>query len=341
MKVLLIGPHPPPHGGISVHVAGIYQYLTAAGVTCHVLDTSHVRPGVGFALVVLRHALKGWTLHLHTNGHNLKSWLLALGCGLAGQSRGGCILTLHSGMLPGYLDAAPWRRNLAAFACSYYSQVVCVSPAIRGALLPLGVEPRRTVVLPAFLGTEGSSDRSKSGPRAWIARHWPLFSTVLFFRPEYGFNLLIAGLAQIRRRYPSLGCLVMGSGEQRTEAEKMVRDTGLEEGVRLLGDVNHEACLTLMSASDVFLRPTLQDGDSVSVREALSLGVPVVASRTGTRPAGALLFAPGDVKEMIAAIERAIAGKAVGQPPRSAGCMDRLMELYRQVDGSEGTMCFN
>ena len=59
MRVLLIGPHPPPHGGISVHVSGIQRQLMAAGVTCSVLDMSRVRPGLRFGLAVLRHAIAG------------------------------------------------------------------------------------------------------------------------------------------------------------------------------------------------------------------------------------------------------------------------------------------
>jgi len=310
MRVLLIGPCPPPHGGISVHVSGIHRQLMAAGVTCRVLDMSRLRPGIWFGLTVIRHALQGWTLHLHTNGHNVKSWLLALGCGLAGQSRGGCILTLHSGMVPGYLETAPhWRRTLAALTCSLYRLVICVNPEIRSALPSLGAEAPKPEV------------------RAWIDRHQPLFSTVLFFRPEYGFDVLVAGLARLRCRYPSLGCIVMGSGEQLTEAKSRVSAACLEENILLLGDVNHDACLAMMSACDVFLRTTLEDGDSISVREALSLGVPVVASRVGTRPAGAILFHPGNVEEMLAKIDLAL---AMGKSNRSqtAGCMDRLMEIY-------------
>jgi glycosyltransferase involved in cell wall biosynthesis len=307
---------------------------------------SRIRPGLGFGWAVLRHAFEGWTLHFHTNGHNVKSWLLALGCGLAGQFRGGSILTLHSGMVPGYLEIAPsWRRRLAALTCSLYGRVICVSPEIRSALLSLGLESQRTEVLPAFTGTEESGGAPESGLLAWIGRHQPLFSTVLFFRPEYGFDLLVSGLARIRGRYPSFGCLVMGSGEQRAEAEKLVRDAGLEESILLLGDVDHEACLALMSVCDVFLRATTEDGDSISVREALSLGVPVVASRVGMRPSGAMLFHPGDVDEMLAKIELALSSGRGEQ--RSTGglaagtCMDRLMEIYRQVDGSEGSLCLN
>jgi glycosyltransferase involved in cell wall biosynthesis len=341
MKVLLIGPRPPPHGGISVHVSGIYRQLIAAGITCRVLDLHVVRPGFGFAWEVLCYGLQGWTLHLHTNGHNLKSWLIALGCGLAGQSRGGCILTLHSGMVPGYLENSPvWRRKLAELTCSLYGQVVCVSPEIRDALLSIGVESQRIEVVPAFLSMVRPEVAPEPALLAWIGRHRPMFSTVLFFRPEYGFDLLIAGLARLSGLYPSFGCLVMGSGEQRAEAEKRIREAGLEQNILLLGDVDHETCLAMMSACDVFLRPTLEDGDSISVREALALGVPVVASRAGTRPAGAILFEPGDPEGMLAAIELALAAKRSSQP-QAAGCMDRLMEIYRRVDSSEGSMCLN
>ena len=122
-----------------MHVSGILRKLTVAGIDCRVLDTSRVRPGLGFVLTVLRHAFAGWTLHFHANGHNVKSWLLALGCGLAGQSRAGCILTLHSGMVPGYLEtAAFWRGRLAVLTCSLYGRVICVSPEIRSTPSSLG-----------------------------------------------------------------------------------------------------------------------------------------------------------------------------------------------------------
>lgn len=331
MKILLIGPYPPPHGGVSVHVSGIHLQLMAAGVQCRVLDTGRDRPGLGFGIVLLRHAWQGWTLHLHTNGHNLKSWLVALGCGLAGQFGNGCILTLHSGMAPAYLRAAPrWGRRLAAFVCSLYARVICVSVGIRNALLALGLPPHRTKIVPAWIKSERPEIFLDPPILAWIGRHQPLFSTTLFFRPEYGFDLLASAIERLRLRYPSVGWLVMGSGEQRDEAERRLHETGLEENVLMLGDVDHETCLALISASDVFIRPTLEDGDSISVREALSLGVPVVASRTGTRPAGAILFQPGDVGEMLTKVELAMAMEKGGDAP-VAGCMDRLMEIYQHV----------
>jgi hypothetical protein len=58
------------------------------------------------------------------------------------------------------------------------------------------------------------------------------------------------------------------------------------------------------------------------------------------RPAGAILFHPGNVEDMLAKIELALAMKRSDRS-QTAGCMDRLMEIYREVDGSEGSLCLN
>jgi glycosyltransferase involved in cell wall biosynthesis len=196
--------------------------------------------------------------------------------------------------------------------------------------------------VPACLTTKRPEVSLDPSMLAWIGKHQPLLSTTLFFRPEYGFDLLATAVARLRLHYPWVGCLVMGSGEQQNQAERRIHDTGLEENVFLLGDVNHDTCLSLMSVSDVFVRPTLADGDSTSVREALSLGVPVVASDIGTRPAGAILFPPGDVGEMLSKVELAMAMKRDGEVP-AASCMDRLMEIYQHVTAHsfKGGLCLN
>jgi glycogen synthase len=330
MKILLIGEFPPPYGGISVHVAGLHKELTAAGIPSKVLDITRVRHPVRFGVALLRAVWRGWTPHLHTNGHNPKSWLVALACGLAGRVHGGGILTLHSGLAPRYLSSLPfWRRWCAARTCSLYGRVLCVSPAIQHSIVSLGVSPERTEIVPACLPVSAPDVALDPYLHAWMERHRPLFSTALFFRPEYGFDLLVSALADFRTRHPRVGCVVMGSGEDQVEARKQIKDAGLEGNVLFVGDVDHDTCLQLMSRSDVFLRPTLSDGDSISVREAISLGLPVVASRIGARPAGAILFDPGDVEDMLSKLDLALTvGRSEATP--MAGPLPRLLEIYNQ-----------
>jgi len=317
MKLLLIGPFPPPHGGISVHVAEAKKQLDRAGICSRVLNLNRsapqsdeyicVRSGIELLRVLLAHVRQGWTPHLHTNGHNHKSWLVALASGLVGQLAPVCLLTVHSGMAPAYLaKASIWQRLLAYIACRLHHRVIAVNRQISGSISSLGVPHDSLEVIPAYF--------SVSPPAALPAtfknlekQAGPLISTVLFYRPEYDFDLLIHALSRLRRRYPNVQCLVMGSGEQQDEAERLIREEGMEESVKLLGDVPHESCLALISASDLFVRATRKDGDSISVREALALGVPTVVSDVGHRPPGAILFRPGDLDDLVDRMETALA----------------------------------
>ena len=48
--------------------------------------------------------------------------------------------------------------------------------------------------------------------------------------------------------------------------------------------------VAVYAKTDVFVRPSITDGDSVSIRECLSLGVPVIASNAVSRPPECILF---------------------------------------------------
>src|SRR3954471_6163260 len=111
MKLLLVGLSPPPHGGVSVHVAGLKEDAERVGVQCRVLNSDRSAPdsrnylrtrsSLQFMSTLVRHSFDGWTIHVHTNGHNTRSWLVALACAMAGiAGRNPARLTLHSGMTP-------------------------------------------------------------------------------------------------------------------------------------------------------------------------------------------------------------------------------------------------
>ncbi|MBI3895001.1 MAG: glycosyltransferase family 4 protein [Acidobacteria bacterium] len=317
MKLLLIGPYPPPHGGISVHMAETKKQLEQAGVSCCVLNLNRSAPksdqyicfrsSLGLLRILFFHARRGWIFHLHTNGHNGKSWLLALACGLIGQLAPACLLTVHSGMAPLYLNGESlWRRHLARIAGWLYDRIVAVNHQIQGALISLGISPDRLEVVPAHLSTAPSASLPEMFEEL-VQQSQPLITTVLFYRPEYGFELLIHALGRLRYRYPNLRCLFMGSGEQQEEAERLIQEEGMKDTIKLLGDLPHEHCLALISVSDLFVRPTLEDADSISVREALSLGIPTVVSDVGHRPPGTLLFRAGDRNDLVSKMEAALA----------------------------------
>src|SRR5262245_28631982 len=234
LRVLLVGPYPPPHGGISIHVWNARAILRTQGVPCEVLNVEPRAPesdeyikisgGAGLALHLTRYCANGWTVHTHINGHTPKSWLIALASGIAAQMGAGGVLTIHSGLSPEYLRSASshWRR-LALLAALQFNRIVCVNDEIAATVSGLGVEARKLEILPAFL-PHGSDVPSRIPERIdkWMKAHRPILSTAITFRPEYGFDVLARALKELKAKYSSLGCLVMGNGEDRAAVERTV-----------------------------------------------------------------------------------------------------------------------
>ena len=299
------------------------------GLLCSVLNiqprapfsSSYIKVSGGFDLVakLVRHVLDDWTLSVHINGHNPKSWFIALLCGVAAQFGRGGSVTVHSGMAPEYLrNANAWRRTAARLACVMYDQVVCVNEEIAETLAWLGIPRRQLEIKPAFMPLSRVESAVPEQLDQWMRRHPMFLSVTLSFRPEYGFELLTDAVAHLKTKYPELGCLVMGSGEDRAAAEELIRNRRLGESVVLAGDLDHQLCLTAISRSTAFVRPTFRDGDSISVREAMSMGVPVVASDVGTRPEGTLLFEAGNVEALIGQVEQALSTRGEGRKKQYA-----------------------
>lgn len=266
------------------------------------VDYIKISGGSGLLRQLFRHVCDDWLLSVHTNGENPKSWFIALACGLAAQLGPGATLTLHSGGVPAYLRQSPlWKRHIARFASLLYDRLICVSEDVAGAVAELGIGPDRISITPAYLPIEAQDAAVPQQIESWMQRHSPLITATMFFRPEYGFELLMRSVLTLRKRHREIGCLVMGAGDNRAEAEKLIAKMGLEDSVYLAGDLRHDLCLMLMSRSSVFVRPTFKDGDSISVREALALGVAVVASDVGFRPHGTILFRTGDLDALVEA----------------------------------------
>ncbi len=99
-------------------------------------------------------------------------------------------------------------------------------------------------------------------------------------------------------------------------------------GLLGLGEIGHGSALAVLAAADVFVRPTLADGDALSVREALALGCAVVASDVGHRPPGCLVFPVRDVEALSARLAEALAPGRRPAPSSPPGGFEALFGIY-------------
>jgi glycosyltransferase involved in cell wall biosynthesis len=104
--------------------------------------------------------------------------------------------------------------------------------------------------------------------------------------------------------------------------------------VLLCGDVPHKATLQAISRSDVMLRTTLYDGDAVSVREALHLGVPVIASDNGMRPPGVRLIPSSNLNALSDAIQEVLSVKTEKispAAPADEANIEAVFQVYHEL----------
>jgi hypothetical protein len=217
------------------------------------------------------------------------------------------------------------------FALAGFAQIVCVNDEIRRALARLGVPEDKLSVVPAFLGA--APQPLEDGDEQRLRHFQPLLSVVAGSGPEYGLPVLMEALQRLRHHYPEIGCIVLGTNGAGKPSE-MVRALGLSEHVRFLGPLPHQRCVALLARSDVCVRPSLADGDAVSVREALSLAVPVVASDVTCRPPGTTLFLTGDSGDLAEKVLMLLrADRCSGETTPPLDFFDAILSVYRKATG--------
>jgi glycogen(starch) synthase len=349
-RAVLAGFYPPPFAGEPVHVMQLAQLLRDRGLTVEILNlnrqaspsrqyhSSRSRLRLLWRLLTVADAAS--ILHLHTNGHGRKSWLMILVTGLAGRVRGvTAVLTLHSGLLPGYVAGfGRFRRRLARWILRSFTRVICVNPEICRSLKRLGIGGSQTAVIPAFLGVPDAPELSASD-RALVAAYHPMLVAVAGGDedPEAGLAVVLRAVQRLVPLYPDLGAVLMG-WQVGAKTRPLIVDLGLTDHAVCLGEVPHDRCLAMLRASDVTVRSTFVDGDAITVREALAFGVPVVASDTDFRPEGVTLFRRGDVSDLVAKLGQVLARPVGGSSPREPTNEQSaaIWQLYTELMGAEG-----
>ena len=134
-------------------------------------------------------------------------------------------------------------------------------------------------------------------------------------RPLFYPVTMVDGLAALVARRPDVGLVVCGMAGHSDEGvgesvQARIDHHRLAPHICLVDDLDHDAFLTALQRSTLYLRTPITDGVASSVLESLALGVPVVACENGTRPAGVLTYTADDAEEMAARMEHVIANRA-------------------------------
>ncbi len=126
-----------------------------------------------------------------------------------------------------------------------------------------------------------------------------------------GVTHLIAAMTRVVMRCPDARLIIVGDGEERDSLARLTRALSMEARVVFAGERPHEDVIRFMRAADAFALPSLLESFGMVLIEAMSCGLPVVAS---------------DVMGIPSVVEDGRNGFLV-RPGDEAGLADRLVQL--------------
>lgn len=345
MRVVQLGPYPPPHGGVQTNLVAVRQYLRAQGIHCAVINiTRHRRaeeddvyyPNGALELIwdLLR---KRYDLvHLHIGGM-VPFRVVLLGLVASSVPWAKSVLTFHSGGYPSLDEGKATRRDsLRALMFRRFDGVITVNDELVNFFLRLGVSSARLrLIAPNAVATSAIADSLTEPLASFFAAHEPVLLGVCGLEPEYDLPRQIQALGPVRAAYPNAGLAIVGSGSRESEIRAAIQSITYPEHILLCGDVPHAVTMRAIADCRMLLRTTLYDGDAISVREALFLGTPVIATDNGMRPDGVRLIPPSDsgalVQSILAELQDPAPAKA--KLERDDRNLAAVLDLYRDVLG--------
>lgn len=341
MRILQIGPYPPPGTGWSVRIKMLKRYLERAGHTCVVLNTNKnrrrqsdefvaVHNGLDYTWKVLKYCAQGFLVHMHINGKSTKSPLLALIAETISLLLGKrAILTFHAGERQDYFPKQGKFWIDFPFGLIFFlaGKIICNNAAVKARIVDYGTRPNKIIPIPAFCPQYLEDKAELAGEiKKFVDRHQPVMSSYIYIRPDFNVEFLLQGLQGLVQQYPRLGLIFMGAYRETSLLEHLLREYGLAENSFVASDLDHGEFLATLAASKVYIRTPVVDGVSSSVLEALGLGTCVVASENGARPEGVITYEDGNVTDFMQKVKAALDHTNGSVPRRKLEMRDTLQE---------------
>lgn len=256
-------------------------------------------------------------VHAH-NGRTALSAALAVTMARTGR----CVVSQHF-VQPNRVSrqglAGAVSRGAHGWVQGRVHRFIAVSAAVRNGMLERKeTDPARISLIPN--GIWPIPDAQLAAPESIraelkIPESAPLIVCVARLEPEKDVSTLIQAMTKVREQEPDAVCVVAGTGSQREMLEGQIRTARLESTVRLLGFRTDAP--SIIRAGNLLVLPSLEEPAGLVLLEAMAVGKPVVATRSGG-PAEivqdgetGLLVSPQNAEELAQALLRLVRSPAL------------------------------
>lgn len=332
LRIGLVGPLPPPAGGMANQTLQLARLLREEGAAVELIQVNRpYRPawagkirGVRAVFRLIPYLLQLWRSArkvdlFHVMANSGWSWhLFAAPAVWVARFAGIPVIVNYRG---GEADAF-FGKSFALVKPTLDQAAAIVVPSgfLEGVF---GKRAVSTQIVPNIIDLSRFSAERKldacpadSAPCILVARN---------LEPIYDNATALRAFRIVRSILPAARFVVAGSGPQREELEALASELGLTEAVTFTGHVKNEDMARLYQDADIMVNPSLADNMPISVLEALASGVPVVSTDVGGVPylvehgVTALLVPVQDPSAMAQAILALLTDPGKAQRMRQAG----------------------
>ncbi len=334
-RIALVGPLPPPSGGMASQLQQLLACLQSDGHGVELVQTNApYRPawiggvrGLRAAARLLPYLLALWHAAgrcqlMHVLANSGWAWrLFAVPAIRIARARGvPVIVNYHGGGAEDFFRSGgegDLRHLRAADA------VVVPSDYLRDVFGRFGV---MATVVPNVI------DTARFRPRPEL-REAGVFHVVVTrnLEPVYDNATALRAFALAAPRLGPCRLSIAGAGPERADLEALAAQLGVAERVIFTGRIDNAAMPALYQGASVMVNPSRVDNQPVSILEAFACGVPVVSTNVGGVPRvaedgrTALLVPPGEPQAMADALARLATETGLAQRLADAG----LAESHR------------
>ena len=155
-------------------------------------------------------------------------------------------------------------------------------------------------------------DRDAARRVIGIPRERPMVFALGTLETRKGFQFLVKAMQDLVRINPAIICVIGGEGQLRKSLERQVKKAGLSENVVFAGRIPPDRAYYYYNAANVFVLPSLSEGNPNVMFESLACGTPFVGTRVGGVPEVitsddyGLLVSRADVEDLKAKITLAL-----------------------------------
>ncbi|MDP9053816.1 MAG: glycosyltransferase [Acidobacteriota bacterium] len=221
---------------------------------------------------------------------------------------------------------SPWQRRLQKAVCRLADCVLVNASTIRDTLIDQGYRGENIRVIPnGVMPSNRVSCRERGELRAELGLP-PGAPVVLVFsrlNRMKGVEYFLEAAVSVLKTFPEVKLVIAGDGANRVELEQYAAQLGIAASVVFTGF--RTDLPDLLREADVSVLPSLSEGLSNSLLEAMSAGVPVIATNVGGNPeivedgTSGLLVPVRDANALAAAMIRMLADPELRRNLGTAG----------------------